>query len=256
MHNIELTIEYDGAKYCGWQKQKIRRANLKYQKPSIQETIESSLKKIFKQKIHLIASGRTDSGVHAFGQVANFKTVSSLKPHKIKSALNGNLPKNIRISKSEIVPSEFHSQYSAKSKIYSYLILNQNYKSPFLENYSYWLKFPLNIKLMKKAAQHLLGRHDFKVFCASGSSIKDTIRIIKYISISNIKSFSANLICIEIEADGFLYNMVRNIIGTLIEVGRCRFKPDYIKEILRKKDRTLAGRCVMAKGLYLLRVKY
>ncbi|MBL7130748.1 MAG: tRNA pseudouridine(38-40) synthase TruA [Candidatus Omnitrophica bacterium] len=258
MHNIRLTIEYEGTKYCGWQRQRIKRTDSKYkkQKISIQETIESCLKKILKQKVCLIASGRTDSGVHAFGQVANFKTSSKIEPHKLKLALNGNLPKDIRISKVEKVPLGFHSRYSTKSKIYRYFILNQDYKSSFLEGYSYWFKFPLDINLMEKASKSLLGRYDFKVFCASGSSVKDTTRTIKRISITKLNFFSCNLFCIEIEADGFLYNMVRNIVGTLIEIGRGRFAPTYIKKIIKCKDRSLAGPCVPAKGLYLIKVKY
>ncbi|MDD5006031.1 MAG: tRNA pseudouridine(38-40) synthase TruA [Candidatus Omnitrophica bacterium] len=258
MQNIKLTIEYDGTRYCGWQKQKIQGRVLerKRKKPSVQETVESCLQKILKQKVNLVASGRTDSGVHAFGQVANFRTASGIFPDKVKSALNGNLPRDIRISNAEQVPWGFHSQYSTKSKIYRYLILNQEYKVPFFGRYTYWFKFPLNIKLMRNAARHLSGRHDFKVFCASGSGVKGTTRNIKQILINPLNIFSANLICIEVEADGFLYNMVRNIVGTLIDVGRGRFEPDYIKEIIRSKNRALAGFCVPARGLYLAKVNY
>ena len=258
MHNIKLTIEYDGTKYCGWQKQRVKRFGLKKkkQKLAIQEVIESCIKKVLRQKVNIISSGRTDSGVHALKQVANFKTTSKIGSHKIKLALNGNLPKDIRISEAERVSLKFHSRYSAKSKVYRYIILNQDHKSPFLVNYSYWFKFPLDIRLMKKAASNLLGRNDFKAFCASGSSVGDTKRSIKRLSIANFNYFSYNVICIEIEADGFLYNMVRNIVGTLIEVGRGRFIPKDIKKIIESRDRTLAGPCAPAKGLFLIGVKY
>lgn len=252
MNNIKLTIEYDGTNYCGWQKQKTRRK----QNPSIQRILESCLKKILKHKVNLIASGRTDSGVHAIGQVANFKTTSKIATKIMMSALNGNLPQDIRILRVEGVPLEFHSRYSVRSKIYRYYLLNQSFKSPFFDSYSYWFKFSLDINLMKKAASYLTGRYDFKALCASGSSVEDTIRTIKKISISKLKIFNCNMICIEIESDGFLYNMVRNIIGTLIEVGRGRFSPKHIKKIIKSRNRSLAGPCVPAKGLFLVKVKY
>lgn len=258
MHNIKFIVEYEGSKYCGWQNQLSDREYLskRKQRSSIQGIIEISLKKILKYKVKVVASGRTDSGVHALGQVCNFKTSSSITPQKLRSALNGNLPRNIRISGVQEMPLDFHARYCAKSKIYRYLILNQDYKSPFLKDYSYWYKIPLDIRLMKRAACILLGRHDFKGFCASGSSIRDTKRTIKQLSITKMTFFSNDVISIDIEANGFLYNMVRNIVGTLVEVGRGRFKPNRIKKIIENKDRSLAGPCVPAKGLYLVKVKY
>ncbi|MFC1709178.1 tRNA pseudouridine(38-40) synthase TruA [Candidatus Omnitrophota bacterium] len=258
MRNIKLTLEYDGREYCGWQRQKSPQPRLrKYrQKISIQEAIELCLKKILRQKVCLIASGRTDSGVHAVGQVANFKTTSKIKPDRLRLALNGNLPKEIRVSEAQEVSLSFHSRYSVKSKVYRYLILNQEYKSPFLKEYSYWFKQPLDARLMQKAAKGLLGKHDFKAFCASGSGVKDTKRTIKRIDISTLKFLSGNLITIEVEASGFLYNMMRNIAGTMIEIGRKRFAPDSIKKIISSRDRSLAGPCLPPKGLYLIEVKY
>ncbi len=258
MRNIKLSIEYDGTKYCGWQRQDPRKSapSRKNHKLSIQEVIESCLAKILRHKICLYSSGRTDSGVHAIGQVASFKISSSIELGKLRLALNGNLPKEIRISEVKRVPLAFHSRFSAKSKTYRYYILNQDYKSPFLRGYSYWFKFPLNINNMKKAAGILEGKHDFKAFCASGSGAKDTNRTIKNISIYKAVNFGCNLICIEIEADGFLYNMVRNIAGTLIEVGRGRFGPSYLNDIIKSKKRSYAGFCVPAKGLFLIKVYY
>lgn len=258
MRNIKLIIEYDGTGFCGWQKQRPKRTfpiNKNY-KISIQETMETCLKKILKQAVSITASGRTDSGVHAFGQVANFKTASKISPERLRMAFNANLPKEIRVTKAEEASLKFHARYSAKSKTYHYLILNQGNISPFLKDYSFWFKQPLDIRLMRKAAKSLLGKHDFKAFCASGSSINDTKRTVKHLSINKLKSFSGNLISIEIEADGFLRNMVRNIIGTLIEIGRKRFSLDCIKKIISGKDRLLAGPCVPAKGLYLIKVNY
>jgi len=255
MRNIRLTIEYDGSGYCGWQTQKKIKGHPR-KKISIQEIIESCLKKILKHKVKLIASGRTDSGVHALGQIANFRTSSKISPDKIRLVLNGNLPRKIRIRDAQYVPLKFHSRYDPLSKVYRYYILNQDYKPPFLENYCYWVKFPLNVKLMQRAAVYLLGKHDFKGFCATGSSIEDTRRTIKRITVRKLGIFSCNLICVEIEADGFLYNMVRTIAGTLIDIGRQRFAPQYVKRIVAAKDRSLAGPCVPARGLFLAEVKY
>ena len=155
-----------------------------------------------------------------------------------------------------MVSPGFHARFSAKSKVYRYLILNQGHKSPFLREYSYWFKQPLDIRLMRGAARGLLGRHDFRAFCASNSGTKDTRRTIKRLDIDKLDLFSGSLIAIEVEADGFLYNMVRNITGTLIEIGRGKFEPGCIKKIIKSRDRSLAGPCVPAKGLYLVEVKY
>lgn len=256
MKNFKLTIQYDGTCYCGWQTQAITKRKCR-QKPSIQQTIEGCLEKIVRQKVGVIASGRTDSGVHAIGQVANFKSTTVLTPHKIQSGLNGVLPSDIRVSKVQSVSFDFHARYSVVTKVYRYFIQPQAMRpSPFFKDYSYWFKFPLDQRLMKAASQFLLGKHDFKSFCASGSNSRSTVRTIRKLSISRVSIFSCSMICIEIEADGFLYNMVRNIVGTLLEVGRGRLEPRLIKRILHGKKRSLAGPCVPAKGLFLVRVKY
>ena len=251
--NLKLEIEYDGTNYCGWQIQG-RSKN----KPSIQETLEKTLRKILQEKIRLIASGRTDAGVHAEAQVANFKTKANIALDKLQKALNGLLPNDITVSKVGEVKLDFHSRFAAKSKLYRYTILNQPYPSAFLEDKVYFYPYPLDIQLMRQEARCLLGRHNFKSFCASGSSAKDTIRTIKRISIKKLTyGFkSAPLIVIDIEADGFLYNMARNIVGTLIEIGRGKFSKGSCKRILLSKDRKLAGPTAPACGLCLLKVKY
>jgi tRNA pseudouridine38-40 synthase len=254
MRNLKLTVEYDGTNYCGWQIQG------RCPSKSIQETIERVLRKILQEKIHLIASGRTDAGVHAQAQVANFKTKSNISLEKLQRALNGLLPGGISISKIEEVPFDFHSRFAAKSKVYRYSILNRKFPSALLRNRVYFYPYPLDIKLMHQEARCLLGRHDFKSFCASGSGTKSTIRTIRNISI-RIKRYTLytirhTLIIIDIEADGFLYNMARNIVGTLMEIGRGRFPKGSLKEILNSKDRKLAGPTVPACGLCLLKVNY
>ncbi len=249
MRNLKITLEYDGAHYSGWQVQ----TRQKSQK-TIQEVLEKTLQKILQEKIRLFGSGRTDAGVHALAQVANFKTDSKILPEKLQYALNGLLPDDISVKKIEEVNLDFHSCLSAKSKVYRYTILNQPYPSALLRNATYFYRYPLDLSLMRQETHCLLGRHNFGAFCASGSSVKDTIRTIKRLSIK--KSHQLGLIYIEIEADGFLYNMVRNIVGTLIEIGRGRFPKGSLKMILLSKNRKLAGPTAQAKGLCLLEVKY
>jgi len=247
MRNLRLEIEYDGTNYCGWQIQ--RNSN---NKPSIQETLEKTLHKILQEKIRLIGSGRTDAGVHALAQVANFKTNSKVTLEKLQKALNGNLPDDITISKIKEVSLKFNSRFNAKSKLYRYTILNRNYPSAGLRNTTYFYPRPLNIKLMQKEAKVLLGRHNFAAFVGSNKIEINAVRTIKRIKITKGK----DLICIDIEADGFLYNMARNIVGTLIEIGRGRFLEGSLKRILDLKTRKLAGPTAPAGGLCLLGVRY
>jgi tRNA pseudouridine38-40 synthase len=247
MHNIKLIIEYDGTNYCGWQ---VQRRN--HKKASIQDTLEKTLSKILQQKIRLIGSGRTDAGVHAKAQVANFKTNTPIELIKLQKSLNGLLPDDIKVLKTEEASLNFHSRFDAKSKIYRYTILNRPYPSVFLKNSTYFYPYHLNVKLMQKEAKGLLGRHDFKSFQASDKTERDSVRIIKKISITKDK----DLIHINIEADGFLYNMVRNIAGTLIEIGRGKFPEGSLKRIVALRDRRVAGPTLPACGLCLVKVKY
>jgi tRNA pseudouridine38-40 synthase len=246
MRNLKLKIEYDGTNYCGWQVQK------GHQLKSIQEVIEKTLQRILQEKIKLIASGRTDAGVHALGQVANFKTNSKIALEKLQRALNGLLPQDIAIKSIEEAPLDFHSRFSAKSKVYRYSVLNRDYPSALLRNRVYYFPYPLNLGLMRKEAKALLGRHNFKSFQASDKKEREAVRSIKSIKIKKDK----DLLHLEIEADGFLYNMVRNIVGTLLEIGRGKFPPASAARILKAKDRRLAGPTLPACGLCLLKVKY
>jgi len=246
MHNIRFVIAYDGTNYAGWQIQK----NAK----TIQGEIEKALKKILKEKIRLSAAGRTDSGVHARAQVANFKTKKNLPPEKIRPALNAALPEDIRIIETKKVPLKFHSRFDAKGKIYRYTILNSTTSDPFLRNYCHRVPYRLDLSLMRKEAAVLPGRHDFKCFQrrSASSPIKDTRRTVKKITLKKEK----NLIHIDIEANGFLHNMVRNIVGTLIEIGRGYLPGGSMRKILSSKDRAKAGPTAPAKGLTLLKVRY
>jgi len=254
MPNIKLEIEYDGSNYRGWQVQNSPRSTVPIspQRKTIQETIEKALQKILQEKIKLIASGRTDAGVHAQAQVANLKTTKRIPLEKLQQALNALLPDDIAITKVLEVSPDFHARFAAKSKIYRYTILNRPYRSARLKDRAYFYPYPLNIKLMQKEAGCLLGRHDFTSFQASGSSCKQAIRRIKKIKVGRHR----DLINIDIEADGFLYNMVRNIVGTLIEIGRGRFLKGSLKRILSLKNRKFAGPTAPPEGLCLVRVKY
>lgn len=262
MRNIKLVLEYDGANYCGWQIQKshkaaprMRSGQAKSQsRPaiSIQESIEKVLSKILQEKIRLNASGRTDAGVHALAQVANFNTNSRIELKRLQRALNALLPDDISVIKAEDALPDFHSRFNAESKLYRYTILNRPYRSVFLKNRAYFYPYPLDLKLMQNESRVLLGKHDFSSFRASGSSAKDSIRTIKKLKITRAGDF----IHIHIEAEGFLYNMVRNIVGTLIEIGRGKFAKGSLKKILQARNRRNAGPTVPACGLYLERVKY
>lgn len=256
MRNLKITLEYNGTNYAGWQTQKHK---------TIQATLEKTLCRILSEKIKVIGSGRTDAGVHAFGQVANFRTKSTLSAERIQSALNALLPSDIAVTKAEEVDLKFHAIRNTKSKVYRYTILNRPHRSALLKDRVYFCRFPLDINLMRRESRCLLGRHDFKTFCASASNAKNTVRTIKDIGIKKIaynplsvtqKQKDYSLIVIDIEADGFLYNMVRSIVGTLIDIGRARFKPGSLKKILLSKDRSRSGTTAPSCGLCLLKVKY
>jgi len=247
MRNIRLTIEYDGTNYCGWQVQKRKGI-----RPSIQQTIEKALCTITQSKVRLVGSGRTDAGVHALGQVANFTTDTAIAPERLQKALHALLPGDIVVTGVCLVDAEFHSRFKAKSKVYRYTVVNRTLPSVFLRSTSYLYCFPLDIKLMQKEAKAILGRHDFSAFCASGGGAKSPVRTIKKIEIRK----AGDLVYFTIEAGGFLYNMARNIVGTLLEIGRGKFPAGSLKKILASGDRRRAGPTAPAKGLCLVEVKY
>lgn len=244
MRNIKLTLEYDGTNYQGWQKQKIGK--------TIQGTLEKAIWELTKSNIEVIGSSRTDSGVHAKGFIANFKTKSTIPSNKFREALNYRLPEDIVILKSEEVSNDFHSRYSAKGKTYSYSIINREVPLAIYRNYYYNVKKQLNIGAMSEACRYFIGTHDFNAFKSSGGSVKTTIRTITDLHIES----NGDIIKIYVTGDGFLYNMVRIIVGTLIMVGNNKIKPNEIKEIIDSKDREKAGICVPANGLVLEEVYY
>lgn len=255
MRNIKLTLEYDGSRFFGFQRQT--------DKPTIQAALEKALSQLFNRPMKIsAAAGRTDSGVHAKAQIVNFKyplTPPPLKKQhaglsleKIQKGLNAFLPKEIAVKRIEEAPRNFHARYDACWKTYEYRILNSKIRSPLLNGRACQYPYRLDLARMKKAARLLVGRHNFKTFQAKGSSVKDSIRKIRRLKIER----QGNLICFVIEADGFLYHMVRNIVGTLLEVGRGSQNLEDFKTCFKKKDRNLAGPTVPAHGLILVRVEY
>lgn len=244
MRNIKLTIEYDGTNYCGWQIQK--------NAVSIQEVTEKAISSLVSNKIDLTGSSRTDARVHAKGMVANFLAECSIPTKNFPAAINGKLPDDIVIVKAEEVSLDFHSRYSSIGKRYSYTILNRREPSALLRNYASHIPLPLDIKKMQQAGCHFLGTHDFEAFKSAGSSIKSNVR---NVGLLDIEGFDG-LIKIYIEADGFLYNMVRIIAGTLIEAGLCKISSEEILSIIESKDRKRAGKTAPPQGLCLERVYY
>lgn len=246
--NIRLTIEYDGTRFAGWQAQSTAK-KLK----TIQQEIEKAASRLLGEKIKLTGSGRTDSGVHAEAQTANFRTNSTLPPRNIKRGLNSYLPRDIAITSAKDVPLKFHSRFDAKEKLYRYTIINRKVRSPLLRRYVVACSYDLDISAMKKAAGYLIGKKDFKSFQTTDKKDRRSVRCIKRLDITRKKT---SIIEIYIQADGFLYNMVRNIVGTLIDVGRGRISPEEVKDILKKRHRPAAGQTAPAKGLCLVRVFY
>ena len=244
MRNIKLTIEYDGKDFNGWQKQP--------NKLNIQGEIERSIKDITGEDVDLIASGRTDAGVHALGQVANFKTDSNIPDEKIPIALNTKLKRSIRILAAEEVDERFHSRYNCKKKTYKYVINNSANGTAIYRNLEYNFSQELNVDKMNEAVKYFIGEHDFKGFKASGTSSKSSVRTIYDAKVYK----NGDRVNIELTGNGFLYNMVRIISGTLIDVGIGKILPEEVTDIINSKERTKAGKTLPPNGLYLIKVEY
>ncbi len=243
--NFKITIEYDGCSYHGWQRQK----NLR----TIQGEIEKALMKMTGNKVSLTGSGRTDAGVHAFGQVAGFHCDTNLLPEEFYRGLNSLLPDDIIIKECKEVDEKFHARYDVKSKIYSYRILNCHTPAAVGRQYAWFIRKKLDLNAMESAVSHIIGAHDFKAFEGTGSPRSHTVRNIIN---AKIKEKNDQYLYFEIEANGFLKHMVRNIVGTLVDVGLRKITPDDFKQILLSMDRNKAGATAPPHGLFLLHVKY
>ena len=244
MRRIKLTVAYDGTNYCGWQ--------IQPNGITIEEVLNKALKKLTGEDILVIGASRTDSGVHAIGNVAVFDTETTIPPEKISVALNQRLPEDIVITNSEEVAADFHPRYCDCSKTYEYHIINTRIPIPTKRLTNYFVSYPLDIEKMKMAAAYLVGEHDFVSFCNVRTDVENTVRTITALDIVT----KENEITIRITGNGFLYNMVRIIVGTLIRVGRGFYEPEKVKEILEAKDRKAAGVTAPAHGLMLMEIQY
>lgn len=244
MRNIKILIEYDGKQYYGWQKQP--------NKTTIQSEIEKAIFKVTGEEVKVNSSGRTDTGVCAYGQVANFKIKSDINIEKIPLALNAHLKKSIIIKEAQEVDDSFHARYCCKGKKYMYVINNSKYGSAINREREFHVSQKLDIDSMKKAIKFFEGTHDFKGFKSSGTCSKDTIRTIYE---ANLKYLDEK-IYITLKGNGFMYNMVRIIAGTLLDVGLGKIKAEDIPNIIEEKQRKKAGKTLPAQGLYLMEVYY
>ncbi len=245
MFNYKLTLQYDGSRYKGWQR-------LGQGEATIQDKLEQVLTQLVGQTTEVVGCSRTDAGVHALSQIANFKMERSLPCQEIMSYLNRYLPQDISVIRVEEAEEQFHARYHAKSKTYLYRIWNREYSNPFMRRYSMHVREHLDLKLMRKASSYMVGTHDFTAFSNAKSKKKSRMRTIHSIEFEEVDGF----INIRIQGDGFLYNMVRWLVGALIAVGEGRIRSEELPEIFEAKQRKRAGDLAEAAGLYLEKVTY
>ena len=245
MKNIKIVIEYDGTDYHGWQCQ----ANL----PTVQKTIEDAIRKITREDVKVTGSGRTDAGVHAIGQVANFFIETQMDTDTLRKALNSTLPRDISIIKAQEVPDGFHAQFSSRSKVYEYRIFNRPHPPALQRNRVWHIQEKLDTGKMKEAAAYLERTHDFSVFATADITVKTTVRTVKRV---HVRKTREEIILIEIEADGFLKRMVRMITGTLVETGRGKLTPEGFAQILAEGQKTKNVFTAPPSGLFLKKVIY
>lgn len=239
-----LKVAYDGSNYHGWQ--------LQPNAVTIESVLNETLSELFHEEIKVIGASRTDAGVHALGNIAVFDTNSRMPADKVAYALNQRLPEDIKIQASCQVADDFHPRHQNSMKTYEYRILNTEFPVPTERLYAHFTYVPLNIDLMEEAAAYLEGEHDFKSFCSVNTAVESTVRIIYQIRVEKVN----NTVVIRVTGNGFLYNMVRIIAGTLIEVGRGKIEPIQIRDILSAKDREAAGPTAPANGLTLVEYRY
>ena len=244
--NIKLVLEYEGTRYHGWQ------AQPGSGKPTIQETVEQAISSLTQEEVKILSSGRTDAGVHALGHAANFRTASTIPPAAWAPALNQQLPPDIRVLSSLEAAPDFHARYSARGKIYKYRILNRREPTALFRDFAWHVNLRLRLRPMREAAAVLVGTHDFSAFRASGCTAKSPIRTLTRLEVKK----SGDFVEIWFEAESFLQYMVRNIVGTLVEVGLGRHLPRDMEQMLESRNRSESGRTAPARGLYLVSVHY
>lgn len=244
MRNIKLVVQYDGTAYAGFQVQPQAR--------TIQGELEKQCSAICGQPVRIIGAGRTDAGVHALGQVVNVRTEGTVPTESIPAALNSLLPDDIVVTAAEEVPEAFHAQRDAVGKVYRYTILNRDTPSAFLRDVAWHVPEPLDVDAMSRAGEGLVGEHDFSSFAASGGEAKSSVREVRRLDCRR----EGDLVRCDLEASGFLYKMARNIVGTLVQVGRGRLRAEQVGEILAARDRSAAPATAPPQGLCLLRVMF
>lgn len=244
MKRVMLTVAYDGTNYHGWQIQ----PNV----VTIESVLNETLSALLQEEIKVIGASRTDTGVHALGNIAVFDTQARIPAEKISYALNQRLPQDIRIQASKEVPQDFHPRRQNSRKTYEYRIWNSAFPMPVYRLYTYFTYVPLDVGAMQEAADYLVGEHDFKSFCSVGTTAESTVRTIYEIVVER----TGEMITIRVVGSGFLYNMVRIIAGTLMEVGKGSFAPEKMKEILEACDRAAAGPTAPACGLLLVQYEF
>ena len=257
MKRIKITVAYDGTRYCGWQ---IQPRDL-----TVEQVLNENLSSFLKEEIRVIGASRTDSGVHALGNVAVFDTASSIPPERLSYALNTVLPEDIRIMDSREVSMDFHPRYCDSQKTYQYHIQNRRFPLPTKSRYAHLVTAPLDVGAMDRAGSYLVGTHDFTSFCASGTQVKSMIRTVTGLQVhgtpepAGVSGLACSIgqdVVIEVRGTGFLYNMVRIIAGTLIRVGLGVYPPEHVGEILEARNRQAAGETAPAKGLFLKEILY
>lgn len=250
MKRIRLRIAYDGTNYCGWQ--------IQNNAVTVAGKVQEALDQLFQPGIELIGASRTDSGVHAMGNVAVFDVETRIPPEKIGIALNHQLPEDIRILASEEVTADFHPRYADSEKTYEYTIIHTDIEIPTLSRYGYHVYRPLDLEVMRQAAAEIVGTHDFSAFCSAGAQVKTKVRTVYEVDVREepITGVSGQKIVIRVRGNGFLYNMVRIIAGTLVEVGMGRRSIEQVKCAIETGERKQAGPTAPAKGLMLVRIEY
>ncbi len=265
MKRIMLRVAYDGTEYCGWQQQP--------NGITVEGVLNCELSSLLKEEIEVIGASRTDAGVHAHGNVCVFDTKSRIPGEKFSSALNSYLPGDICVQESREVAPDFHPRHCECNKTYEYQIYNATFPNPLFRRYTHFLYRPLDVAAMQRAAGYLVGEHDFKSFCSVNTQVKETVRRVNFLEVSeeradfgrsvnlgkefeSVNNFHPRLITIRINGNGFLYNMVRIIAGTLIEVGYHKREPESLAEVLAACDRRTAGQTAPACGLTLMEIQY
>lgn len=242
--NVRLVVVYDGTDFAGWQVQPRAR--------TVQRVLLDAIRDITGEKVTLLASGRTDSGVHAAGQVVNFRTGTKIAAERLVTALNSKLPRDVAVLSADDVPLSFHATHDAKSKVYRYRICRRAVRPVLGRRDAYWVRGPLDVPAMRRAARYLVGKHDFNSFRAEGYREKDTVRTIESIRLT----VEGDMLDIYFKGDGFLYMMIRIMVGTLVRAGQGKTKPSQVKSMLAARDRRAAGPTAPPHGLCLMQVSY